>query len=157
MIKPEMLNSGIVNVTFGEGVRVVHPANLYGCELSDNVFIGPFVEVQSDVVIGKNTKIQSHSFVCSMVSIGEDCFIGHGVMFVNDLFAGGGPAMGNKELWKKTAVGNHVSIGTNSTILPVSICDNTVIGAGSVVTKNIDSPGIYAGVPATKIGDITAV
>jgi acetyltransferase-like isoleucine patch superfamily enzyme len=69
-------------------------------------------------------------------------------MFINDVFATGGPARGNKDLWKTTAIGNNVSIGSNATILPVAICDNVVIGAGSVVTKNITQPGIYAGNPA---------
>jgi acetyltransferase-like isoleucine patch superfamily enzyme len=85
------------------------------------------------------------------VSIGDDCFIGHGVMFINDLFAKGGPARGDKTLWKETKIGNHVSIGSNATILPVTICDNVVIGAGAVVTKNITEPGVYVGNPAKKI------
>ena len=100
------------------------------------------------MIIGDNTKIQSHSFICELVHIGNECFIGHGVMFVNDLFSNGGPANGNKVLWKETHIGNNVSIGSNATILPINICDNVVIGAGSVVTKNISKPGIYAGNPA---------
>jgi acetyltransferase-like isoleucine patch superfamily enzyme len=75
-------------------------------------------------------------------------------MFVNDLFSNGGPARGNKTLWKSTKIGNHVSIGSNATILPIEICDYVVIGAGSVVTKNITSSGIYVGNPAVKIKDI---
>ena len=98
--------------------------------------------------IGPNTKIQSHTFICELVNIGSDCFIGHGVMFVNDLFSNGGPARGNKDLWKSTHIGNNVAIGSNTTILPVRICDNVVIGAGSVVTKNILKSGIYIGNPA---------
>ncbi|HEV3413456.1 MAG TPA: DapH/DapD/GlmU-related protein, partial [Puia sp.] len=77
-----------------------------------------------------------------------ECFIGHGVMFVNDLFASGGPAGGDVTKWKRTTIGNHVSIGSNATILPVSICDRAVIGAGAVVTRDITEPGIYAGNPA---------
>jgi acetyltransferase-like isoleucine patch superfamily enzyme len=100
------------------------------------------------VVIGQRTKIQSHAFVCELVTIGDDCFVSHGAMFVNDLFANGGPARGDRALWKSTKVGNHVSIGTNATILPVNICDHVVIGAGSVVTKDITESGIYAGNPA---------
>jgi acetyltransferase-like isoleucine patch superfamily enzyme len=72
-------------------------------------------------------------------------------MFINDLFKTGGPARGEKSLWRKTKIGNNVSIGSNATILPVEICDFTVVGAGSVVTKNITEPGIYAGNPAKKI------
>ena len=139
---------GIKNVAFGQNVVVIEPANIYGCSIGDDVFIGPFVEIQKNVKIGSRSKIQSHSFICELVSIGEDCFIGHGVMFVNDLFSVGGPAMGNKTLWKKTEIGNNVSIGSNATILPVSICENVVIGAGAVVTKDITLPGAYAGNPA---------
>ena len=154
MIHPDLLSIGIINVVCGKNVRIVEPSNIYDCQLGDDVFVGPFVEIQSDVSIGKNTKIQSHSFVCSKVTIGDDCFVGHGVMFINDTFSKGGPARRNKELWKSTLIGKNVSIGSNATILPVSICDNAVIGAGAVVTKNISTPGIYAGVPAKKIKDI---
>lgn len=139
------------NVKFGENVKVIEPCNIYGCNIDDNCFIGPFVEIQKDVSIGKNTKIQSHSFICELVTIGSDCFIGHGVMFINDLFSNGGPAQGDKSLWKMTNIGNHVSIGSNATILPVSICDNVVIGAGAVVTKDLIISGIYAGNPARLI------
>ena len=138
----------IKDVSFGENVKVVEPVNLYGCTIGDDCFIGPFTEIQKDVVIGERCRIQSHSFICELVTIGNDCFIGHGVMFVNDLFSAGGPANGKKELWKETQIGNHVSIGSNATILPVSICDNVVIGAGAVVTKSIIKPGVYAGNPA---------
>lgn len=152
--KPTIYESGIKNVAFGKNVKVVSPSNLYGCSIGDNSFIGPFVEIQKDVVIGKNTKIQSHTFVCELVEIGDSCFIGHGVMFINDLFTNGGPAKGDKTLWKATQIGNNVSIGSNSTILPVTICDNVVIGAGTVVTKNITKPGVYAGNPAKLLKDI---
>ncbi len=139
--------AGITNVIRGQNVKIVYPVNLYGCEISDGVQIGPFVEIQELATIGARTKIQSHSFVCSLVKIGEDCFIGHGVMFVNDKLVGG-PATGDRSKWQSTEVGNRVSIGSNATILPVSICDDVVIGAGSVVTKNIFAPGVYAGNPA---------
>ena len=139
------------DVVFGQGVRVVSPVNLYGCKIGDGCFVGPFTEIQKDVVIGDRTKVQSHSFICEMVTIGNDCFIGHGVMFINDLFQKGGPARGDKTLWKETAIGNHVSIGSGATILPVRICDNVVIGAGAVVTKNIDESGVYIGNPARKL------
>lgn len=144
----------VVNAKIGKDVVIVRPVNIYGCSISDNCFIGPFVEIQKDVQIGARTKIQSHSFICELVSIGEDCFIGHGVMFINDVFAKGGPAKGDKSLWEATTVGNNVSIGSNATILPVSICDNVVIGAGSVVTKSIKTPGVYAGNPARFIRTI---
>lgn len=144
----------VVNAEIGKGVVIVRPVNIYGCSINDHCFIGPFVEIQKAVKIGARTKIQSHSFICELVSIGEDCFIGHGVMFINDLFANGGPAKGDKSLWKATTVGNNVSIGSNATILPVSICDNVVIGAGSVVTKSIKTPGVYVGNPARFIRTI---
>jgi len=152
MNKPVLLNSNIKeDVVFGGNVKVIQPVNLYGCSIGDNSFIGPFVEIQKDVLIGSNCKIQSHTFICELVTIGNDCFVGHGVMFINDLFAEGGPAMGDKAKWKSTTIGNNVSIGSNATILPVSICDNVVIGAAAVVTKNIVEPGTYAGNPAKRL------
>jgi acetyltransferase-like isoleucine patch superfamily enzyme len=149
MGKPVIFESCIKeDVVFGEGVRVVQPVNLYGCAIGDSSFIGPFVEIQKDVRIGNRCKVQSHAFICEGVTVGDDCFIGHGVMFINDLFQTGGPAGGDKSLWKQTVIGNHVSIGSNATILAVTICDRVVIGAGAVVTKNISKAGIYAGNPA---------
>ncbi len=148
MNSPRLLSAGLVDVSFGIDVTIVQPANLYGCTIGDRCFVGPFVEIQKGVTIGKSCKIQSHAFICELVSIGDNCFISHGAMFINDLFERGGPAGGNKELWRSTRIGNRVSIGTNATILPVSICDDVVIGAGSVVTKDITKPGIYAGNPA---------
>jgi len=143
--------ANIVNVRCGEDVQVIEPVNLYGCELGSGVFVGPFVEIQSKVKIGARTKVQSHTFICSLVEIGCDCFVGHGVVFVNDKFSNGGPAMGDKSLWQSTKIGDRVNIGSNATILPVEICDDVVIGAGSVVTKNVTKPGIYAGNPLKMI------
>lgn len=148
MSQPKVKEVGIVNVNFGEDVTVVNPVNLYGCDIGNNAFIGPFVEIQKDVTIGAGTKVQSHSFICELVEIGKDCFVGHGVMFINDIFTKGGPARGDKSLWRRTKIGDNVSIGSNVTILPVQICDHVVIGAGSVVTKDINEPGVYAGNPA---------
>lgn len=136
------------DVSFGANVSIVEPVNLYGCDIGSDTKIGPFVEIQNDVIIGSHCKIQSHSFICSLVTIGNNVFIGHGVVFVNDTFSSGGPALGKKELWKKTYVGDNVSIGSNATILPVSICADVVVGAGAVVTKSINQPGFYAGNPA---------
>jgi acetyltransferase-like isoleucine patch superfamily enzyme len=146
--QPIIKETGIVDVNFGEEVTVVNPVNLYGCVIGNKAFIGPFVEIQKDVTIGSGTKIQSHSFICEMVEIGRDCFVGHGVMFINDVFAKGGAARGDKSLWRRTKIGDNVSIGSNATILPVQICDRVVIGAGSVVTRDINEPGVYAGNPA---------
>lgn len=146
--EPTIRKAGIVDVTFGKGVTVVEPVNLYGCAIGDDCFIGPFVEIQRGVVIANGCRIQSHAFICELVSIGEECFISHGAMFINDLFSVGGPAKRRRDLWRSTKIGNAVSIGTNATILPVTICDRVVIGAGAVVTKDITEPGVYAGNPA---------
>ena len=154
MNNPTIYKSQIKDVQFGLNVKVVEPLNIYGCSIGDDTFIGPFVEIQKDVTIGKNCKIQSHSFICELVNIGDNTVVAHGVMFINDLFATGKPANGDKTLWRSTKIGNNVSIGSNSTILPVDICDNVVIGAGSVVTKDIKESGIYLGNPVKKVRDI---
>ena len=151
MSSPKYRNINIIDVKFGDNVTIIHPVNLYSCTIGSDVFIGPFVEIQSGVQIGNRSRIQSHSFICSLVTIGADCFLGHGVMFVNDRFSIGGPARGDSTIWEKTNIGDNVSIGSNATILPVSICANTVIGAGSVVTKDITRPGKYVGNPARLI------
>lgn len=148
MSTPNLKEAGITNVMFGPNVTVVGPVNLYGCTIGENSFIGPFVEIQRQVTIGRNCRIQSHTFVCELVTIGDDCMIAHGVMFINDLFSHGGPARGDKSLWRSTHIGHRVSIGSNATILPVEICDDVVIGAGAVVTRNLTRPGVYAGNPA---------
>ena len=135
------------NVTCGENVVIYEPANLYDCTLGDNVFIGPFVEIQGNTRIGNNSKIQSHTFICEYVTVGRDCFIGHGVMFANDMFREGKPNA-DRESWGRITIGNNVSIGSGATILAVSICDGVVIGAGSVVTRSIEEKGVYAGNPA---------
>jgi acetyltransferase-like isoleucine patch superfamily enzyme len=151
MGEPRRLQAGIVDVEFGDDVTVVEPVNLYGCTLGDDVFVGPFVEIQRGVTVGARTRVQSHAFICELVSIGEDCFISHGAKFINDPFSIGGPAHGDRSQWKETVVGDRVSIGTNATIMPVSICDDVVIGAGAVVTKDITDSGTYAGNPARRL------
>lgn len=149
----EALESSIRDVRHKGGLRVVNPVNLYECEFGKNVFVGPFVEIQNSVTIGDNCRIQSHSFICALTKIGDECFIGHGVAFVNDLFENGAPNA-DPSTWRGAQIGNRVSIGSNATILPVKICDNVVIGAGSVVTKDILDSGIYAGNPAKKLRDL---
>jgi acetyltransferase-like isoleucine patch superfamily enzyme len=151
MNRPKINLSGIRDVTCGKNVEIVSPSNLYECTLGDKCFVGPFVEIQNGVKIGNRCRIQSHSFICELVTIGDDCFISHGAKFVNDLFSNGGPARSDRKKYKSTTLGDNVSIGTNATVLPVNICSNVVIGAGSVVTKDISSPGIYAGNPAKLI------
>ncbi|MBX9782846.1 MAG: N-acetyltransferase [Chitinophagaceae bacterium] len=143
--------SALRKVKTGKGVTIIQPSNLYECRLGNNCFVGPFTEIQKGVVIGDNCRIQSHSFICELVTIGNNCFIGHGVMFINDTFSDGKPSAGNQSKWKKTIIGNNVSVGSNATILPVNICDNVVIGAGAVVTKNINRKGVYAGNPAKRL------
>ena len=144
---PSIGHTKIIDVKFGKGVRIIEPCNLYGCLIGEDSFIGPFVEIQSKVTIGRNCRVQSHSFICSLVTIGDECFIGHGVNFTNDLFQSGTPSTDQAE-WLPTLVENNVSIGSGSTILPVKIVTGCVIGAGSVVTKDLSIKGIYAGNPA---------
>jgi len=135
----------IKNVKFGENITIIQPVNLYGCTLGDNVKIGPFVEIQSDVKIGNNTTISSHSFIPSGVEIGENTFIAHGVMFTNDLFDSE-----DLKSWKmkRTIIGSNCRVGSNVTLLPVKIGDNVIIGAGSVVTKDVPSNSTVYGNPA---------
>lgn len=151
MNRPRIFNSEIRDVTFGENVKLVQPVNIYECTIGSDCFIGPFVEIQKGVKVGDRTRVQSHTFICELVDIDNDCFIGHGVMFINDTFSGGAPAGGDSSKWLATKIGKKVSIGSNATILPVSICDGVVIGAGSVVTKDITEPGTYVGNPAKKL------
>lgn len=141
----------IKNVKLGGNVKIPYPelVNLYGCEIGDNCFIGPFVEIQNDVIIGAGTRIQSHAFICSKVIIGKDVFIAHGVIFANDRY----PVRRNSEEWEETLVGDKVVIGNNATILPCKIAEEAMIGAGAVVTKDIPAKKIVVGNPARVIGD----
>jgi acetyltransferase-like isoleucine patch superfamily enzyme len=149
--EPQIRTVGIVDVELGDNVTIVEPVNLYGCVIGDGCFIGPFVEIQRGVRIGSRVRVQSHAFICELVTIGDDCFVSHGVMFVNDLFQTGGPARGDRSQYRPTAIGNGVAIGTNATILPVTVADGCVIGAGSVVTRDLAERGVYAGNPARLI------
>lgn len=141
----------IREVSMGHNVKIMQFVNLYDCEIGDNSFIGPFVEIQKGVKIGKNVRVQSHSFICTGVTIEDNVFVGHGVMFVNDLY----PPRFNESDWKKTRVRSNASLGNNSTILPVDIGSNSIVGAGSVVTKDVMPYTIVAGNPARKIRDIS--
>lgn len=131
----------------GKNVKIPFPdlVNLYECKIGDDSFVGPFVEIQKGVVIGKRCRIQSHSFICEGVHIADDVFIGHGVMFVNDLYP-----ISNDSDWKlkRTQVERGVSVGNNATILPVVIGKGSLVGAGSVVTKDIPPHTVVAGNPA---------
>jgi acetyltransferase-like isoleucine patch superfamily enzyme len=132
------------DILTGRNCKISPYTNLYGCVLGDDVFVGPFVEIQKDVTVNDRTRISSHTFVCSGVTIGKDCFIGHGVMFVNDKF----DAPLNDWICRKTVIGDNVRIGSNSTILPVQIGNNAVIGAGAVVTKDVPENAVVVGNPA---------
>jgi len=148
------LDVAVVDVDFGVDVSVVRPTNLYGCRIGDRTFIGPFVEIQKGAVIGKDCRIQSHAFICEMVTIGDECFVGHGVVFINDDFKTGAPARGKQALWRPTRIGDRVSIGSNVTILPVTVATGCVIGAGSTVTRDLSVRGVYAGNPARLVREL---
>lgn len=141
----------IKNCKIGKNVQIPHPdlVNLYSCEIGDNSFIGPFVEITSGVKIGKNCRIQSHSFICNGVIIEDDVFIGHGVIFTNDK----NPRANNKN-WKleKTYVKKGASIGSNATILPVTIGEYSLIGAGAVITKDVEANTMV--ISAEQVGKI---
>lgn len=133
------------NVKIHETAKVVQPCNLYGCSIGENVFVGPFVEIQRNATVGKNSRISSHSFVCEGVDIGESVFVGHGVMFINDLF----DSLTIQDwVTRKTRIGNNVRIGSNATILPVTIGDNSIVGAGCVVTKDVPPNSVVVGNPS---------
>ena len=128
------IKSKIKNLIHGKGCKIIEPVNIYGSKFGKNVFIGPFVEIQNNTVIGDNTRVQSHSFICEKVTIGKNCFVGHGVMFTNDDLKKG-KVTRDPKLFKKTKLGNNVVIGSNTTLLPVSIVSGTVIGAGSTLRR----------------------
>ncbi|HED1243897.1 TPA: N-acetyltransferase [Enterobacter bugandensis] len=149
----KIIESGIRDVRQGENVKVIMPVNIYECELGDDVFVGPFVEIQKGCVIGDRTRVQSHTFICENVTLGKDCFIGHGVTFANDLFKNGGPDA-SAESWIHIVLGNAVTVGSGATILTTDICSGAVIGAGSVVTKPVLIKGVYAGNPARLLREL---
>jgi len=142
------------DVRLGQNVKLARFINLYGCTIGDNTKIGAFVEVQKNAVIGKNCKISSHTFVCEGVAIEDNVFIGHGVMFINDSYPRATSTSGQLQTeagWKveRTFVKKGVSIGSGATILAnVTIGENSLVGAGSVVTKDVPPNAIVAGNPA---------
>lgn len=142
------------NVSLGENVKLCDFINLYGCSVGDNSKIGSFVEIQKNASVGKNCKVQSHTFICEGVSIKDNVFIGHNVSFINDKYprsVNPDGTMQSDANWKviETVVGKGASIGTSSTILcGVTIGENSIIGAGSVVTKDVPPGTVAAGNPA---------
>lgn len=124
------------DVRHGTGVIISPFTNLYECGLGDDVFVGPFVEIQRGVTVGARTRIQSHTFVCEHVTIGADCFIGHGVMFTNDRH----PHIGGERGTEETIIEDGVTIGSGATLLPVRVGAGAVIGAGATVTHDVE-PG----------------
>ena len=149
------------NVKLGRDVVLNDFINLYGCKIDDGSRIGPFVEIQKNAFIGKNCKIQSHTFICEGVTIEDEVFVGHGVMFINDRYprstteSGG---MQTEEDWEvvPTLVKRGASIGSNATILcGITVGANSIVGAGSVVTKDVPTRTIVAGNPAKIIREIS--
>jgi UDP-2-acetamido-3-amino-2,3-dideoxy-glucuronate N-acetyltransferase len=154
----------ITEVKLADDTIVFHPdlVNLYGCTIGSATKLGAFVEIQKNVCIGARCKISSHSFICEGVTIGDGVFVGHGVMFINDLFPRATTADGRlqtEEDWRvaPTQVADGVSIGSNATILGgLTIGVAAMIGAGAVVTANVEPYSIVAGNPARVIGDTRA-
>lgn len=150
----------IINVKVGENVKIYDFVNLYGCNIADNSKIGTFVEIQKGVGIGTDVKIQSHTFICEGVTIEDKAFIGHGVCFINDRYPRSTRPDGTlqkEEDWvlEPTIVRKGASIGSGSTILcGIEIGENSIVGAGSVVTKSVPKNSIVAGNPAKIIGNI---
>lgn len=142
------------DVKLGANVRLSKFINLYGCEVGDRTVIGAFVEIQKNATVGRNCKISSHSFICEGVSIEDNVFIGHGVTFINDMYPRATTASGELQTDKDwtvepTVVKQGASIGSGATILArVTIGENAIVGAGSVVTKPVPPNAIVAGNPA---------
>ena len=142
------------DVKLGENVKIFNFANLYGCEVGDETKIGAFVEVQKNAKIGRHCKISSHTFICEGVTIEDNVFIGHSVVFINDTYpraTTGDGGLKTEDDWKvePIVVKRGASIGSNCTILcNVTIGENAIVGAGSVVTKDVPPNTIVAGNPA---------
>ena len=142
------------DVKLGQNVKLSKFINLYGCEIGDESKIGAFVEIQKNASIGKRCKISSHTFICEGVTVEDNVFVGHGVMFINDSYPRATAADGNLQTeadWKveRTIVKKGASIGSGATILSnISIGENAIVGAGSVVTKDVPPGSIVVGNPA---------
>ena len=128
----------------GTGTKIWNFVNLYGCKIGQDCMVGCFVEIQGGVTIGDRTRVQSHTFICDMVTIGSDVFVGHGVMFINDVY----PPQPDRDQWHGTRIDDGASIGSNSTLLPVHIGKDAIVGASAVVTKDVPAGAVVAGNPA---------
>ena len=148
------------DVKLGKDVKIFAFVNLYGCEIGDDTKIGTFVEIQKGARIGKRVKVSSHSFICEGVTIEDEVFIGHGVMFINDKYpraATGAGQLQTEADWTvtPTLIKHGASIGSNATILcGVTVGENAIVGAGSVVTRDVPAGGVVAGSPARIIRTI---
>jgi UDP-2-acetamido-3-amino-2,3-dideoxy-glucuronate N-acetyltransferase len=146
-----ILDQIIKDCEIGEGTKIWHHVNLYGCRIGRNCTIGSFVEIQKGVVIGDNVTVSSHTTLCTLVEIEDDVFIGHGVVTVNDLFPPSRKRTGTDAAWKRTLIKRGASIGSNATLLPVVIGEGAVVGAGSVVTRDVPPGCAVAGNPAVAL------
>jgi len=148
------------DVQLGENVKLSKFINLYGCSIGENTKIGAFVEIQKNAAIGKNCKISSHSFLCEGVTIEDNVFVGHNVTFTNDIYPRATTSQGKLQTDKDwnctpTLVKTGASIGSSSTLLcGITIGENAIVGAGSVVTKDVPSNTIVAGNPAKILREI---
>lgn len=143
----------VKDIKIGRNTKLFRYINAYDCEIGADVKVGGFTEIQGGAKIGDRVILSSHSFICDLATIGNDVFIGHGVMTINDLYPPSQRRTGSSSHWQRTLIGNGVVIGSNSTLFPIVIGDRAVIGAGSVVRKDVPAGQVWAGNPAKYICD----